>query len=233
MNDLRSCVRWRINWLGSVKFADKESLSKCYITDINFKGVRISLEEKLKKDSFVNLTLFLSSELFFDIEAWVVWQGTLEGLNTYGLLFTKMDDGDKERLYQFIHEDFREQINKQWWDGVVIKEGGEEMEDRRIFERFNARFPLRFLSLGENKEGQAVTQDISAKGIGFVTNEELIPHTPLEMWLQAPDKGEPIYARGEVVWSKMVEPTKYKAGVELEEAEFMSLSRILRAMKAK
>jgi c-di-GMP-binding flagellar brake protein YcgR len=163
----------------------------------------------------------------------VVWQGTLEGLNTYGLLFTKIKDEDKERLYQFIHEDFREQINKQWWDGVVIKEGGEEMEDRRIFERFNAHFPLRFLSLGENKEGQAVTQDISAKGMSFVTNEDLIPRTPLEMWLQVPDKGEPIYTRGEVVWSKMVEPTKYRAGVELEEAEFMSLSRVLRAMKAK
>lgn len=233
MPDRRNCIRWQINWQAQVRFPEKETLTKCYIKDINFKGMRILLDGKLKKDTFVNLTLALSSELAFDIEAWVVWQGTLEGMNSYGLFFTKVSDVDKERLYQFISKNFRAQISKQWWQGIEEKEGGEKMEDRRIFERFRAHFPLRFLSVGENRECRAVTQDISAKGVGFVTNEELIPHAPLEMWLEVPDKGEPIYARGEVVWSKMVEPTRFRAGVELEKADFMGISRVLRTMREK
>ena len=233
MHDHRSCLRWRINWQAQVRIPEREGLTECYIRDINFKGIQISLGERLKKDAFVNLTLVLSPEFSFDIEAWVVWQGTIEGLHTYGLLFTKIRDTDKERLYIFIYNNFREQITKQWWQGVPIEKGGENMEDRRIFERFTARFPLRFLSAVENKEGQAVTRDISAKGVGFVTDEELVPHTGLEMWFEVPDKGEPIYARGQVAWLRRAEPAKFRAGVELEKADFMGISRVLRAIESK
>ncbi len=102
------------------------------------------------------------------------------------------------------------------------------MEDRRIFARLPVRLPLRFIDVGENKEGEAETQDISAKGIGLVTNEELSPRTPLEMWLQLPDRSEPLYTRGEVVWSRALEPNKYQVGVELEKADLMGMARVLR-----
>lgn len=117
----------------------------------------------------------------------------------------------------------------------IEEKGGEIMEkarfeDRRIFARFSTNFPLRFLDLRSGKEGEASTQDISAKGIGFVTKEQLQPDIPLEMWLQVPDKGEPLYTRGDVVWSEMVEPDKYRVGVNLEKANLMGMSRVLRAM---
>ena len=102
------------------------------------------------------------------------------------------------------------------------------MQDRRIFARFPVNYPLKFIDLRANKEGEAKTQDISAKGIGLVTNEEFNPHTPLELWLDIPDRGEPLYTRGEVVWSKMLEPNKYRVGVELEKADLMGMSRIFR-----
>jgi hypothetical protein len=109
-----------------------------------------------------------------------------------------------------------------------IKIGGETMQDRRIFARFPASFPLRFIDLHNNQEGEAQTQDFSAKGIGLVANKELNPNVPLEMWLKVPDRGEPLYARGEVVWSKRLEPNKYRVGVELEKADLMGMSRIFR-----
>ena len=102
------------------------------------------------------------------------------------------------------------------------------MEDRRIFERFASRIGLRYLDLNSNQEGKAQANDISAKGIGMEASEELVPHTPLEMWLEIQDKGEPLYTRGEVVWSRMVEPNKYRVGVNLEKADLMGLSRVLR-----
>ena len=100
--------------------------------------------------------------------------------------------------------------------------------DRRAYERIPVRLYLRYLNLHSNKEGSALTRDISAKGIGLFTEEELLPHTPLEVWLQIPDRGEPLYNKGEVVWSKMVEPDRYRAGICLEKVDFMAMSRVVR-----
>ena len=101
-------------------------------------------------------------------------------------------------------------------------------EDRRIFARFTAQFPLRFIDLTSNEEGQGQTLDVSAKGVGLVTTGQLQPRTAVELWLDIPDTGEPFYTRGEVVWSSMVAPQEYRAGVNLEKANLMGLSRVLR-----
>ena len=76
--------------------------------------------------------------------------------------------------------------------------------DRRAYERVPVRLSLRYLNLHSNKQGSAQTRDISANGIGLFTEEELPPRTPLQIWLQIPDRGGPVYTKGEVVWSKMV-----------------------------
>jgi hypothetical protein len=49
------------------------------------------------------------------------------------------------------------------------------------------------------------------------------------MWLKVPDKGEPLYLRGEVVWSRLEEADKYHCGVNLEKADLMGISRVLRS----
>ena len=103
-----------------------------------------------------------------------------------------------------------------------------EFEDRRIVQRIPARSSLRFLDAHSNKEGLAEIQDISANGIGLFTEEELPSHTPLEIWLQIPDRGEPLNTKGEVIWSKMVEPNRYRAGICLERVDFMAMSRVIR-----
>lgn len=115
------------------------------------------------------------------------------------------------------------------------KEGGEKMEkvkenfeDRRTFARFPVSLSLKYLDLGSNREGQAQTCDISAKGIGMLSQEKLTPHTSLELWLQMPDKSEPFYTRGEVVWSESASNNEFRAGVNLEKADLMGVSRVLR-----
>jgi hypothetical protein len=103
-----------------------------------------------------------------------------------------------------------------------------EFRDRRAYERIPARLFLRYLNLDSDKEGSAQTRDISANGIGLFTEEELLPHTILEIWLHIPDRGEPLYTKGEVVWSKMIEPNRYRSGVHLEKVDFMAMARIVR-----
>lgn len=102
--------------------------------------------------------------------------------------------------------------------------------DQRVFARFAARVPVRFLNLDAHSEGGAETLDVSAKGLGLVTTERLQPHTSLEMWLHIPDQGQPLYTRGEVVWSQMIEPDRYRTGISLNKADLMGLSRVLRIL---
>ena len=102
------------------------------------------------------------------------------------------------------------------------------MDDRRIFERINVSFPLSFLDSNSGREGEAETTDISANGVGFVTKERLAGATPLELWLHIPDKHEPFYARGQVVWSgSSADEERQRIGVRLEKAELMGLARAL------
>jgi hypothetical protein len=112
-------------------------------------------------------------------------------------------------------------------------EKGEDMqktkiEERRIFERIPAKLSLRFLDTHSNKYGLVQTRDISAQGVGLLTENELPAHIPLDIWLSIPNKRESYYTRGEVVWSREVEPNKYRAGVRLEKVDFMGISQALR-----
>jgi len=103
-------------------------------------------------------------------------------------------------------------------------------EDRRTFERFSLKVGLRFLDLNSNREGIGEGFDVSAKGIGMMTSAALNPQVPLEMWVETLDKGTPLYTRGEVAWSRRVDTNKYRIGINLERADFMGISRLLRKM---
>lgn len=109
-----------------------------------------------------------------------------------------------------------------------------DFEDRRIFFRFPASLPLRYINLNLKTKGQAQTCNISANGIGLVTDEQLLPHTPLDIRLDIPDNGHPLHTKGEVVWAKKIESNKYIIGISLQKVELMGISRVLvtnRALK--
>jgi len=242
MEDHRQAIRWRANWQAKIRLEAAESdaakdaakdFTNCLIYDITLRGLRVCLSDKMEVDTSVKFSLVLSEDCILEnLEAWVVWHNAADGNHFYGLYFTRISDPCKEKLYRFTRENFCEQINKQWWKDINKdidqQKGGEEMEDRRIFERMEMRLPLNFLNLDTGIEGQAHTQDLSAKGIGMIGDYRFEPKTPLEMWLNIPDKGEPLYLRGEVVWSKPQGVNEYRSGINLEKADLMGLSRVLR-----
>ena len=234
MKDRRQDKRWQINRKAKIKLEGAQAFAPCHIKDINFKGLQIYLKMKLPKEGFLRLTLYISDELSLSLEAWVVWRRCIDRFNLYGLYFTKINEQDKEKIYRFVHKYLPHEIIKRTWQEPEMQKpemkiGGETMQDRRIFARFPVNYPLRFIDLNTNREGEARAENFSAKGLGVVTNKELNARTPLEMWLKVPDRGDPLYARGEVVWSERLEPDKYRVGVELEKADLMGISRIFRA----
>lgn len=224
----RHVTRWKINWQAQLICEGEEAPVKCRVMDCSFRGIRVITDERLKTDAFYRFMLCLSSDCAIDIEVWLVWHKTVAGANAYGFYFTRIADSDKEKIYKFMLQNFPRQVYNKWWQGEQPEEGGEAMEDRRVFARFEKKLPVKIFNLNLNSESAAQTFDFSAKGLGLVANEHITNKTPLEMWLAIPDKGEPLYTRGEVVWSRRVEADKYRIGVSLEDADLMALSRILR-----
>ena len=101
-------------------------------------------------------------------------------------------------------------------------------QDRRIFQRFLVNLPLKVLKIFSNVEFHCKTKDISPCGIGIIINEQLKPHTRLEMWLEIPDEHEPLYTQGEVVWSEMIGPNIYAADIALAKYDLIGMSRVIR-----
>lgn len=100
-------------------------------------------------------------------------------------------------------------------------------EDRRIFERFPAKLSVRY-SEGLDKEYQAQTYNISARGLCLVVSDSLPANTRVDLWLQIRDKGEPLNIKGVVIWSKEAQFNRYRIGIRLDESDLMGLSRVLR-----
>jgi len=233
MAERRQLTRWQINRQAKAKLESAEAFADCMVNDINFKGLKVSLGPRLEPDKFLRMNMTLADDCCLDIECWVVWHKKVMETNVYGLYFSKIKDNDKERIYQFMRRYYPQEINKQWWKGLDEMKGGETMaktdfQDKRIFARFPVNLPMKFVDLNVNKEGEATAHDISAKGFGFVAKEPLKPNTSLEMWLDVQDKGEPLYARGEVVWSKPAPNNTYRIGVNLGKADLMGLARLIR-----
>lgn len=228
MTEHRSAPRWRVN--AHVKARVGDSLNKIPVTivDVNYRGAKVLMHQRLASDSTLQLSMILSDAVSLDLKVWIAWQRNFEGSHLYGLYFSKISDEDKEKLYHFFSTHFPESIKRQVWHDIEPKKEEEAMNDRRIFERFPARFSMNLLCDGEMWERKATTFDVSAKGIGFVVERHLLPQTPIELWLSLPDNAEPLYTRGKVVWSKPCDNETCSAGVELERADLMGISRVLR-----
>ena len=117
-------------------------------------------------------------------------------------------------------------------------------KERRASARFPVKILLRYFNLnlpshltnrceGLLGETRAQTQDISARGLCLVTREALAADTLLDIWLQMPDNGGQIYIKGKVVWSNMIEPDKYRVGVNLENTELNPIALALKTIQVR
>ncbi len=231
MQELRKLPRWQVNRQGVLKLEQAAKDLFCQVKDINPKGAKITLNTKLPADNAFKISLLLSEDYTIEADVWVAWHKVVNGINHYGIYFSKIKDADKEKIIKFISIFYPDELKQKPWLGAVEAEeekGGEEMNDHRIFERFKKEISARFIGL-DGKEGQAQTFDISAKGLGLSTANELESRTPLEIWLNVPGSTDPLYTRGQVVWSRSGVGLGWRSGIELERADLMGISRLLRA----
>jgi len=229
--DRRHIFRWQINRQAQLKLEQAVDEALCRVKDISCKGAGVILGVKLPQNTAFRLNLKLAQDCSFEAEAWVVWAKAIGGINHYGLYFSKIKDADKEKISHFVNTCCPNEVTQNLWSGSEITgkaKGGEDMDDHRIFERFQRNLPARFIDIDSGREGSAQTLDASARGLGLTTNYELKPHAALEIWLDISGSKEPFYTRGEVVWSRPEGSQGYRAGIELEKADLMGISRLLR-----
>lgn len=231
MKERRKLARWQVNQHAALKLEKTTKELFCQVKDINSRGAKITLGMKLPDDKAFKLSLRLSEDYTIEAEVWVAWRKVVNGINHYGFFFSKIQDADKDKIYKFINMYRTDESKQNPWLGAVEveqKKGEEDMSDHRIFERFRREFSARFVGL-DGKETQAQTFDVSAKGLGLSTVNALPSNTPLEIWLNVPNSTDPLYTRGQVVWSRPAGAAGYHSGIELERAELMGMSRLLRA----
>ena len=116
-----------------------------------------------------------------------------------------------------------------WWKNLAKDFLDPSMDDRRIFRRIQAFFPLRIYDIMERREASGHVINLSAKGVGLVVDQPLKPDTALDMWLGIPDGHEPLYLQGRVAWQEPQGYDQYRVGVKFNRINFMGVSRALRA----
>lgn len=105
-----------------------------------------------------------------------------------------------------------------------------EFTEKRAFTRFAVNIPLYYFDLVSSKTGQAYTHDISALGLGVVSNTELPVGRSLDLCLRMSDNAEEIRRKGTVVWSNMDGPDKCRAGIKLEDPKLKPIPLVLRIL---
>jgi hypothetical protein len=232
MPERRRLPRWQINRPALLKLKQAVNESYCQIKDINSVGAQVVLQAKLPLDIVFKMSLRLSEDYSIEAKVWAAWHRVINGSNHYGLYFSEIKDADKDKINKFIGVFYPDDDPEKmiWLDTDESKKGkgGGEVDDHRIFERFRKEFSARFIGL-DGKEGQAQTFDVSAKGLGLSTSHELESQANLEIWLNVPNSTDPLYTRGQVVWTKLAGQEGFRSGIELERADLMGISRLLRA----
>ena len=119
-----------------------------------------------------------------------------------------------------------------------------DFQEKRAHMRFPARMPINYtlacgpinyaLACGPtaiDDKSNAKTNDISAEGLGLLTDEELVPGESIQICMQMVDNNEKILVRGKVVWSTMIEPGTYRVGLKLEDSVLNPIPLALRIIK--
>jgi len=108
----------------------------------------------------------------------------------------------------------------------------ESKKEKRTYLRVSLPGNLTYFNFTSNKVVKAKVKDLSGKGLGFETEEELEPSMPLDIWIDIADSGEQAHAEGEVIWVKKISKDKYSVGVTLKSSGLNPLPNILKKNKS-
>ena len=103
-----------------------------------------------------------------------------------------------------------------------------QVDDRRIYDRFTARFPVKFKDAREDFGSNVFLRDISAEGAKIVSKASIFLNDKVDLLVELPDGHDPLALSGRVVWMRGVNPSTWDAGVKFNKIDFMATQRIFK-----
>ncbi len=99
-------------------------------------------------------------------------------------------------------------------------------EDRRMFERFTARFPVKFQDSSRDYGTDVSLRNASAQGVKITTKERLYLNDNVSLEVALSDSKSPMILKGQVVWVRKEEPDVWDAGLKFHSVDLIHISRL-------
>ena len=100
--------------------------------------------------------------------------------------------------------------------------------ERRVFERFSARFPVKFKDAREDYGTDVFLRDASAEGLRILTKERFFLDDQISLEVELPDGKEPMILSGRVVWVKLINMSLWDTGVQFQQVNFLRMQRLFK-----
>lgn len=103
-----------------------------------------------------------------------------------------------------------------------------QTDDRRVFDRFTARFPVRFKDSRTGFGRNVFLRDISADGAKIATKESVLINDKIDILVEVPDGKTPVALSGRITWLHETNPNTWDAGLKFDKIDFMGTHRIFK-----
>jgi len=111
---------------------------------------------------------------------------------------------------------------------TVMSAAQQTIEERRMFERFPARFPVRFKDTHQVFGTDVFLHDASAQGMRIFTKDRFFLEDQLSLEVSLPDGGGPMVLDGHVVWVKLLNLSLWDIGVQFSRVDFIKMQRLFK-----
>ena len=103
------------------------------------------------------------------------------------------------------------------------------LDDRRIYERYSARFPVRYKDMDQGYGTNIFLRDVSAEGARLISKERVFLNDSLSILVELPDGHDPISLNGQIVWNKPMSGTgMWHVGLRFHKVDFMNIHRFMK-----
>ena len=101
-------------------------------------------------------------------------------------------------------------------------------EDRRVYDRFTARFPVKIKDADDDFGTRIYMRDASASGSRLTSRDRFFINDSLSIEVKLPDGQDPLVLNGHVRWVRPGQGKVWDFGLEFHKIHFMKLQRLFK-----
>ncbi len=115
--DQRYFPRWEVDSRVIYKIDNDPMARETHTKDLNCSGVCIYVQEAIKPQQRLKLTIYLSGRKSVDVQGLVIWNNPLENQALVGICFSNTSQKAQDLILQHAFEIKKEDLTKHWFKG--------------------------------------------------------------------------------------------------------------------